>query len=138
MVKKNTNFIQKFYLVLIFIFLYAPIVTLMFFSFNKSKSMANWSGFTLDWYVELFKNENLMSALYYTVLVAVLSSIISTIIGTISAIGIHHMKNNFTKKALLNINQLPVLNPDIYSYMNIHIRLYSTQVLLLQMPSHKE
>lgn len=113
MVKKNNNFMQKFYLALIFIFLYAPIVTLMVFSFNKSKSMANWSGFTLDWYAQLFQNENLMSALYYTVVIAVISSVISTIVGTVSAIGIHHMKNNFSKKVLLNINQLPVLNPDI-------------------------
>ena len=54
MVKKNNQFMQKFYLALIFIFLYAPIVTLMVFSFNKSKSMVNWSGFTLDWYAQLF------------------------------------------------------------------------------------
>ena len=113
MVKKNNKFVQKLYLVLIFIFLYAPIITLMIFSFNKSKSMANWTGFTLDWYKQLFHNESLMSALYYTLLVALLSSVISTIIGTITAIGINSMKNNFGKKFLLNVNQLPVLNPDI-------------------------
>lgn len=113
MVKKNSKFLQRFYLVLIFIFLYAPIITLMIFSFNKSKSMANWSGFTLEWYKQLFQNESLMSALYYTILVAVLSSVISTIIGTITAIGINNMKNNWGKKILLNVNHLPVLNPDI-------------------------
>ena len=113
MVKKNNKFFQKLYLVLIFIFLYAPIVTLMVFSFNKSKSMANWSGFTLDWYKQLFHNERLMTALYYTVIVAVISSVVSTIVGTISAIGINNMRNGWGKKALLNVNHLPVLNPDI-------------------------
>ena len=113
MVKKNNKFFQKLYLVLIFIFLYAPIVTLMVFSFNKSKSMANWSGFTLSWYKQLFENENLMNALYYTILVAVVSSVVSTIIGTISAIGINNMRNGLGKKILLNVNHLPVLNPDI-------------------------
>lgn len=113
MVKNKAKLSQKIYLILIFIFLYAPIITLMVFSFNKSKSMANWSGFTFDWYKHLFQNDSLMSALYYTILIAVISSVIATIIGTITAIGIHHMKNNFGKKILLNVNHLPVLNPDI-------------------------
>lgn len=109
---KLINFLSKFYIYIIFIFLYAPIITLMVFSFNDSKSMANWSGFSLKWYAELFQNDRIMQSLYYTILIAVISSIIATIIGTISAIGIHKMRNP-GRDLLLNINHLPVLNPDI-------------------------
>lgn len=109
---KFLNFLSKFYLYIIFIFLYAPILTLMVFSFNDSKSMAKWDGFTFKWYVELFQNDRILQALYYTVIVAIISSIIATIIGTISAIGIHKMRNP-GRDLLLNINHLPVLNPDI-------------------------
>ena len=68
MVRKLESFIKKFYLILIFIFLYLPIVTLMVFSFNDSKSMGKWNGFTLNWYIEWFQNDSIMSALKYTLL----------------------------------------------------------------------
>lgn len=113
MVKSIENFIKRFYLIIIFIFLYAPIVTLMIFSFNNSKSMAKWEGFTLKWYGELFQNSNIMNALYYTILIAILASVISTVVGTIAAIGINNMKKGLGKTLILNINYLPVLNPDI-------------------------
>lgn len=119
MVNKIENFLKRFYLVIIFIFLYAPIVTLMVFSFNSSKSMAKWGGFSLKWYAELFHNDSIMSALYYTLIVAIISSIIATIIGTITAIGIHNMKKGAGRTLLLNINYLPILNPDIVTGVSL-------------------
>ena len=107
------------YLFLVFVFLYLPIVTLAIFSFNNSKSMAVWNGFTLDWYYTLFQNERMISALYYTLLVAILATLISTFIGTIAAIGIHKMRNNKKRDLLLNINYLPVLNPDIVTGVSL-------------------
>lgn len=95
-----------------FLFLYAPIMALAVFSFNDSKSMAHWNGFTFKWYKQLIHNDSIMNALYYTLLVAIISSIIATIVGTISAIGIHKMRGK-RRKLILNINYLPVLNPDI-------------------------
>ena len=86
MVKKLESFIKRFYLLLIFVFLYTPIVTLMVFSFNDSKSMGKWSGFTLRWYTNLFQNARIMEALKYTLIIAIVSSIIATIIGTLAAI----------------------------------------------------
>ena len=74
--------------------------------------MGKWTGFTLKWYKELFNNDRLMSALYYTILIAVLASIIATIVGAISAIAISQMSGKL-KSIILNINYLPVLNPDI-------------------------
>ena len=112
MVKRLEKFLKRFYLFIIFLFLYTPIFTLIVFSFNDSKSMGKWSGFTFKWYGELFRNERIMQALYYTILIAILSSIIATIIGTFAAIGISKM-TGFKKTALLNINYLPILNPDI-------------------------
>lgn len=112
MVSKFENFIKRFYLFIIFLFLYTPIITLMIFSFNNSKTMGKWSGFTLKWYEQLFNNQRLMSALYYTILIALLASVISTIVGTISAIAISQMKGRL-KALILNINYIPVLNPDI-------------------------
>ena len=118
MVNKLGNFFKRFYLVLIFIFLYAPILTLVIFSFNESKTMGNWTGFSLKWYSALFNNDRIMAALFYTILIAVISSVIATIIGTLASIGIHKMKG--PKKALLlNINYIPVLNPDIVTGVSL-------------------
>ncbi|MGL4849622.1 MAG: ABC transporter permease [Clostridium sp.] len=118
MVNKFTSFIKRFYLFIIFVFLYAPIVTLIFFSFNKSKSMAKWTGFTFDWYKSLLQNDTLLEALYYTILIAVIASVIATIVGTITAIGIYYMRGK-RKALLLNINNLPILNPDIVTGISL-------------------
>lgn len=103
---------DKIYLALVFIFLYAPIAVLIVFSFNDSKLRGHWAGFTLDWYVDLFHNEQILNSLKVTIMIAVLSTIISTILGTVAAIGIHEQKG-FSKNLILNVNYLPVLNPDI-------------------------
>ncbi|AGC68226.1 spermidine/putrescine transport system permease protein PotC [Thermoclostridium stercorarium subsp. stercorarium DSM 8532] len=123
------KFLKRFYLTLIFIFLYAPIAVLIVYSFNESKSRGYWGGFTFKWYAELFRDRDIIKALYYTFLVALLSSIISTVIGTFSAIGIHNM-GLFGKKLALNINYLPVLNPDIVTgialmtlFISVNMRL---------------
>lgn len=119
MVKAKKIF-SNIYLILIFIFLYAPIFALALFSFNDSKSMARWQGFTFKWYQQLFHNDRIISALITTVVVAILASGIATVIGTISAIGIDRMRG--PKKAmLLNINYLPVLNPDIVTAIGLMI-----------------
>jgi len=97
----------------VYVFLYAPIISLAVFSFNDSKSMAKWNGFSLRWYQELLQNERILDALYYTIFIAVVASVIATIVGTITAIGIHKMRQGKVRGLLLNINYLPVLNPDI-------------------------
>lgn len=109
---------KKLYTFLIFLFLYAPIIVLIVFSFNNSKSRGTWNGFTLRWYVELFKDAEILKALYYTLLIAILSAIISTIIGTFAAIGIYGMPG-ISKKIVLNLNYLPVLNPDIVTAVSL-------------------
>lgn len=117
---KTKKLASNIYLIIVFIFLYAPIFALALFSFNDSKSMARWNGFTFKWYIELFHNERIISALITTIVIAVLAASIATIIGTISAIGINKIKGA-KKKVLLNVNYLPVLNPDIVTGIGLMI-----------------
>lgn len=109
MVKKG---FMHFYTFMIFLFLYAPIIVLIIFSFNESKSRGAFTGFTLKWYQDLFQNGEVIKALSNTMIIAVLSTIVSTILGTLAAIGIHFSSGIF-KKTVLNLNYLPILNPDV-------------------------
>ncbi|HHW00673.1 MAG TPA: ABC transporter permease [Clostridiaceae bacterium] len=114
------RFLKKFYTLIIFFFLYAPIIVLMIFSFNNSKSRAKWGGFTLKWYAELFKDNEILSSLYYTIIIAVISSLVATVIGTIAAIGIHNM-SKIKKTVVMNLTYLPVINPDIVTGISLMI-----------------
>lgn len=104
--------IKRGYALLIYLFLYLPIFLLILYSFNDSKYRGNWSGFTLRWYQELFRDKTIVTALYNTFAIAILSAIIATIIGTISAIAIHKMSLRW-KMIFMNVTYLPVMNPDI-------------------------
>ena len=112
--------LKKLYLIIILLFLYLPIAVLIIFSFNESKSNAVFTGFTLKWYVELFKDDEIMKALYTTIILAVLSSIIATVIGTFAALGINKMGKVF-KRIYLNLNNLPIVNPDIVTGISLMI-----------------
>lgn len=113
---KNT--LSKLYLGLIFILLYAPIITLIVLSFNASKTRAKWGGFTFKWYSSLFQNEAIMEALYTTLAIAFLSALIATIIGTAAAIGINNMKRH-TKTIFMGITNIPMLNADIVTGISL-------------------
>ena len=100
------------YIVLCLIFLYAPILVLIVFSFNESKSRAFFTGFTFKWYQQLFENELIMTSLFNSLLIALLASVISAVVGTMAAVGI----SKFGKRArgvIMNVTYLPVLNPEI-------------------------
>lgn len=106
------KYLQKIYLALIFILLYAPIVTLVVLSFNQSKTRAKWGGFTLKWYKELFQNEQIMSAFYTTLIIAFISAAIATIIGTAAAIAIQGMKQKW-KTMYMGLTNIPMMNAEI-------------------------
>lgn len=110
--------LKRIFVMLLFLFLYAPIIMLIIFSFNKSTSFTKWDGFSLKWYGELFKNRTVMPALANTLSIAAISAVISTVIGTISAFGIHHLKGKL-KSAVLYVNNLPVVNPDIVTGVSL-------------------
>ncbi len=110
--------VQRFYIGLIFLFLYAPILVLIAFSFNESKSRSNFTGFTFDWYVELFKDELIMTSLMNTLVIAVISSVIATIIGTAAAIGISNMKKT-PRNLVMNISYTQIVSPEIVTGISL-------------------
>ena len=112
--------LKRFYLALIFAFLYAPVLTLIVFSFNDSRSRGNWGGFTLKWYGELFHDRRVLSSLYYTLTIALLSALVATVAGTASAVGIHNMKR-VLKSVVMNLTYLPVISPDIVTAISLMI-----------------
>ncbi|WIF95517.1 ABC transporter permease [Caminicella sporogenes] len=112
--------VKRLYTFLIYLFLYAPILILMFFSFNKSRFRGNWGGFTLKWYKALFQDAQIMSSLYYTISIAIISSIVATVIGTAAAIGIYKMDRKM-KNLILNLTYIPVLNADIVTGVSLMI-----------------
>ena len=110
--------ISKIYMGLIFFFLYSPLVVLIAFSFNESKSRNVWSGFSLKWYTSLLADKEILRALLNTVIVAVIASVLATIIGTIACFGILKMKK-WSKKFIMNINNLPIVNPEIVTGVSL-------------------
>lgn len=96
----------------VIVFLYIPILVLIVFSFNESKSRANFTGFSLHWYSKLFHNEAIMISLLNTIIIAVIASLLATVIGTAAAIGINKMKP-VSKAVIMNVTYIPVINPEI-------------------------
>lgn len=118
------RFIERFYIIIIFIFLYAPIVTLMVLSFNNSRTRAKWGGFTLSWYSSLFENQAIMQALYNTLFIAIVSSVAATLIGTVTCIALSNMKPR-SRNILLGINNIPMLNADIVTGISLMLLFIS-------------
>jgi len=110
--------LSRIYLGFIFILLYAPIAVLILFSFNNSRTRAKWGGWTLKWYVEMFRNEAIMSALYNTLLVAVLSALISTLLGLLAAISLNSM-NRRRRTVILSTINIPMLNAEIVTGISL-------------------
>ncbi len=107
------KYASRIYLCLIFCILYIPILTLVLFSFNASESTANFTGFSFDWYIKLFSDENAFLALRNTLILAVSSALLSTVIGTAAAEGIYRMKSKWLKNAVNSVTNVPMMNPDI-------------------------
>lgn len=116
--------LQKIYIGLIFIFLYAPIATLIVLSFNASKTRSKWGGFTLKWYKSLFENEAIMNALWNTLLIAFLSALIATLIGTIACISMQAMKKR-NRTIIMGIVNIPMLNAEIVTGISLMLLFIS-------------
>ncbi len=119
-----TKALKRIYVALIFIFLYAPIATLIVLSFNASRTRAKWGGFTFKWYIELFQNRDIMEALYTTLVIAFLSSLIATVIGTAACVGMNGMHRR-TKAVLMGITNIPMLNADIVTGISLMLLFLS-------------
>ena len=110
--------LSKVYMGLVLIFLYVPIFVLIVFSFNETKSRSVFSGFTLDWYAKLFRNEVIISSLMNTIIIAVIASIAATLLGTLAAIGINSMRK-VPKAIVMNITNMPIVNPEIVTGVSL-------------------
>ncbi len=116
--------LQKLYITLIFIFLYAPIVTLIVLSFNASKARAKWGGFTLKWYGALFQNRDILQALFNTLLIALIASVASTIIGTVACIAIMSLKKR-SRAIIMGVTNIPMLNAEIVTGISLMLLFIS-------------
>ena len=130
--KKKKSFYQHFtscYLIVILLFIYLPIAYVVLFSFNESKSLSNFSGFSLRWYENMFRDRTMLQSIYVTVIVAVVSTVVSTIVGTISAIGLSKAKR-VVRSLVLEVNNLPVMNPDIVTAIGLMLLFISLKFQL--------
>ncbi len=124
--------LSKIYTALIFIFLYAPIIVLIVFSFNSTKSRSVWKGFSLRWYENLFNDETILEALWVSLEVAVIAAVLATVIGTAAAVGLKNM-NKRLRSVMLTFNNIPMVNPDIVtgiSMMLLFVAIFSATGLL--------
>ncbi|MEA4889298.1 MAG: ABC transporter permease [Clostridiaceae bacterium] len=115
--------IKNGYMALVFLFLYAPVVVLIIFSFNKAKSRAVWGGFTLDWYRKLMQNDDILQALRVTLIVAVVSALVSTIIATMTCIGLNAMRRRL-RNLIMNITYIPNICPDLVTGVALMLLFY--------------
>ena len=129
MEKKRPHVFRTVWMTLVLIFLYAPILVMIALSFNASVSRSQWTGFTLNWYVQLFHDPVILGALKTTLEVAVIATVISTIIGTLGAIGIHSM-NTGMANALINVSYLPMTTPDIVTGVSLMLMFIFAHVPL--------
>ena len=110
---------SKIYTALIFIFLFAPIAILLVFSFNESKSLSVFSGFSLKWYGELFRDGETLRAVRNTLLLAVCAALISTVMGTAAAVGINKLRRRYLRAALDTVTTIPMINPEIITGISL-------------------
>ncbi len=123
------KYVSRIYAFLVFLFLYAPIAVLIFFSFNNSRYRGQWDGFSFRWYLELLDDRIIVQAVYNTVTIAILTTIIATILGTIAAIGLSNIKG-LKKKVIMNLNYIPVVSPDILIGISLMILFIFTKIKL--------
>lgn len=125
--EKKTKLHEKIYLILILFFFYLPIFYVVFFSFNSSKSLTRFTGFSLQWYEKMFSNRTIIEAIGYTVACAVIATIVSTIVGTITAIGLSK-SNRIVREMVSQVNNLPMLNPDIVTAIGFMLFFTSLRI----------
>lgn len=113
------KYLSKVYTALIFLFLFAPIIILLVFSFNEAKSLSVFSGFSLKWYRELFRDGDTLRSLKNTLILACSSAVIATVMGTAAAVGIHKLRSKYVRAAMDTVTNIPMINPDIITGISL-------------------
>lgn len=112
------KFLKGLYIAIILLFLYLPIGVLMVLSFNESKSMSIWTGFSTRWYEEMFSNEMILDAVWNTFTIAICAAAASTVIGFLACLGISRMRSR-SQKVIMAFNNIPLLNADIVTGISL-------------------
>lgn len=112
------KFLKGLYIAIILLFLYLPIGVLMVLSFNESKSMSIWTGFSTRWYEEMFSNEMILDAVWNTFSIAICAAAVSTVIGVLACLGISRMRSR-SQKVIMAFNNIPLLNADIVTGISL-------------------
>lgn len=124
---KDKRVLGKVGMALLLVFFYAPILFMVIFSFNSSKSLTHFTGFSLRWYEAMLKNHGMMESLYVTIVIALLATIISTIIGTITAIGLSKSKK-VLRAFISQVNDFPIMNPEIVTAIGLMLLFITFQI----------
>lgn len=124
---KDKRVLGKVGMALLLVFFYAPILFMIIFSFNSSKSLTHFTGFSLRWYEAMLKNHGMMESLYVTIIIALLATIISTIIGTITAIGLSKSKK-VLRTFVSQVNDFPIMNPEIVTAIGLMLLFITFQI----------
>lgn len=124
---KDKRVLGKVGMALLLVFFYAPILFMIIFSFNSSKSLTHFTGFSLRWYGAMLKNHGMMESLYVTIIVALLATIISTIVGTITAIGLSKSKK-VLRAFVSQVNDFPIMNPEIVTAIGLMLLFITFQI----------
>lgn len=125
--EQKTKAYEKLFLFLVMAFFYLPIIYVVIFSFNSSKSLSSFTGFSLQWYEKMFANRTIMESIWYTVACAVIATTVSTIVGTITAIGLSK-SSKALREAINQVNNLPMLNPDIVTAIGFMLFFTSLRI----------
>lgn len=124
---KDKRVLGKVGMALLLVFFYAPILFMIIFSFNSSKSLTHFTGFSLRWYEAMLKNHGMMESLYVTIIIALLATIISTIVGTITAIGLSKSKK-VLRAFVSQVNDFPIMNPEIVTAIGLMLLFITFQI----------
>ena len=116
---KKNRLASRIYTGFIMLFLFAPIAILLFFSFNASKSLSVFSGFSMKWYRELLRDGETLISLKNTLILAFSASIISTVMGTAAAVGMHKLRSRYLRAAMDSVTNIPMINPDIITGISL-------------------
>lgn len=111
--KNKVSVVSRIYMALVFVFLYAPIAVMMVFSFNSTTSTYQMEGFSTYWWKEMFADTAAMNAMKNTIILAICTAVAAGIIGVMAAVGLFLSKNKLYKRAMMNVTNIPMMNPEI-------------------------
>ena len=135
---RNSKLSRRIILGLVMVFFYFPILYMLIFSFNGSRSLTSFDGFSLQWYHKMFNDRNMMEAIYYTLVTAVVATFVSTIVGTITAIGLSKSRR-IVREVVQQINDLPIMNPEIVTAVGLmlfYVSLHMEKGFLTMLLAH--